>query len=181
MYVLHYDCFKFVDRLKLTFRDRSIVQNPISKKLFEIMSSKEDNFMCGSRFNISNRFTKSGRTSWSPHMFMKTHIDIIEDFHPNVINHLKEIANHHNFLLFEDKKFGDIGKTVQLQYSKCIFQISSWPNLVTAHSLLGKGVLEGIKAGDGLKERGVFSKLQIDQLGLKSTNKLWTACEKRIN
>jgi uridine monophosphate synthetase len=107
-----------------------------------------------------------------PHIcLLKTHIDIIEDFHPNVINHLKEIANHHNFLLFEDKKFRDIGKTVQLQYSKSIFQISSWANLVTAHPLLGKGILEGIKAGDGLKERGVFPKLQIDQLRLKSTYK----------
>jgi hypothetical protein len=67
------------------------------------------------------------------------------------------------------------------QYSKSIFQISSWANLVTADSLLRKGVLEGIKAGGGLKERGVFPKLQIDQLTLKSTKKLWAAYEKRIN
>jgi uridine monophosphate synthetase len=38
MYVLHYYCFKFVDRFKLTFSDRSkFVHNPISKKLFEII------------------------------------------------------------------------------------------------------------------------------------------------
>lgn len=63
----------------------------------------------------------------------KTHIDIVEDFTPNLIKSFKEIAERHNFVLFEDRKFADIGKTVELQYSKGLYQISSWASLVTVH------------------------------------------------
>jgi uridine monophosphate synthetase len=168
------------DRLKLGFSARAkFVQNPISKKLFEIMSTKKTTLCVAADITSATDLLNLAEQV-GPHIcLMKTHIDIVEDFHPNVINHLKEIANRHNFFLFEDKKFGDIGKTVQLQYSKSIFQISSWANLVTAHSLLGKGVLEGIKAGDGLKERGVFllaetssAESLIDQNYVQSTIKL---------
>lgn len=92
-----------------------------------------------------------------PHICaLKTHIDTIEDFHPNLIRPLQEIAKKHNFLLFEDRKFSDIGKTVEFQYSKGVYKISSWATLVTAHSLMGKGVLDAINACDGLNKRGVF-------------------------
>lgn len=92
-----------------------------------------------------------------PHIcLLKTHIDIIEDFHPNFIKHLKSIAEKHNFILFEDRKFADIGKTVQLQYSKGVFKTSSWAKAVTAHSLMGKGVLDALKQSEGLSDRGIF-------------------------
>jgi hypothetical protein len=38
-------------------------------------------------------------------------------------------------------------------YRKSIYQISSWANLVTAHFLLGKDVLEDFKAGEAKRER----------------------------
>lgn len=92
-----------------------------------------------------------------PHIcLLKTHIDLIDDFHPNFIGHLKSIAERHDFLLFEDRKFADIGKTVELQYSKGPFKISSWAPIVTVHSVFGKGALDGIKTADGLEARGVF-------------------------
>lgn len=91
-----------------------------------------------------------------PHIcLLKTHIDILEDFHPNFIKHLKSIAEKYNFILFEDRKFADIGKTVQLQYSKGTYKISSWASLVTAHSLMGNGILDAITESEGI-ERGIF-------------------------
>lgn len=92
-----------------------------------------------------------------PHIcLLKTHIDILEDFHPNLIKHLKEVAERHNFILFEDRKFADIGKTVEFQYSKSLYHISSWAEVITAHSLFGNGVLDAIKQSEGSPERGVF-------------------------
>lgn len=92
-----------------------------------------------------------------PHIcLLKTHIDIIDDFHINLIEPLKEIAEKHNFLLFEDRKFSDIGKTVEYQYSQGLYKISSWAHLVTVHSLMGRGVLDAVKGSEGLQSRGVF-------------------------
>lgn len=75
-----------------------------------------------------------------PHIcLLKTHVDIIEDFNDNLVKCLQAIATSHNFMLFEDRKFADIGKTVEYQYTKGIYAISSWANVVTAHSVTGKG------------------------------------------
>ncbi len=39
----------------------------------------------------------------------KTHADIIDDFSERTIKGLQEISRRKNFLLFEDRKLGDIG------------------------------------------------------------------------
>jgi uridine monophosphate synthetase len=40
---------------------------------------------------------------------LKTHADIVDDFGEKTIKQLKEIAKRKHFLIFEDRKFGDIG------------------------------------------------------------------------
>jgi len=40
---------------------------------------------------------------------LKTHADIIDDFSQTTIKRLNEVSRRKNFLLFEDRKFGDIG------------------------------------------------------------------------
>ena len=39
----------------------------------------------------------------------QTHVDIIEDFEPSLIERLQELSVNHDFLIFEDRKFADIG------------------------------------------------------------------------
>lgn len=41
---------------------------------------------------------------------MKTHVDIIEEFDQALIKRLQELSLQHDFLIFEDRKFADIGK-----------------------------------------------------------------------
>lgn len=40
----------------------------------------------------------------------QTHIDILEDFDYSLINQLEELSKKHDFVIFEDRKFADIGQ-----------------------------------------------------------------------
>lgn len=133
-----------------------LTKSIVGAKLMNIMLTKQTNLCIAVDVTDSTTLLNLAEQVGPYICILKTHIDILEDFHSNLIKPLKEIAERHNFLLLEDRKFSDIGKTVQYQYSKGMFQISSWANLVTVHSLMGKGVLDAIKASDGMNERGVF-------------------------
>lgn len=143
--------------MRLPYEQRAIyTQNAIAAKIFKIISTKKTNLCVAVDVTVAADLLNIAEAV-GPHIcLLKTHIDILEDFHESLIAHLKEIASRHNFILFEDRKFADIGKTVELQYSGGLYKISSWAQLVTAHSVFGKGVLDAIKQSEGCSERGVF-------------------------
>lgn len=45
----------------------------------------------------------------------QTHVDVIEDFDSSVIDRLRELSGKHDFQIFEDRKFADIGILAVLQ------------------------------------------------------------------
>ena len=59
----------------------------------------------------------------------KLHTDIIENFDDSIKSKLIELANLHNFLLMEDRKFSDISIIVEKQWNK----FRGWIDLVTVH------------------------------------------------
>lgn len=75
---------------------------------------------------------------------IKTHIDILSDFGPATVDGLKALAEKHNFLIFEDRKFIDIGNTVQKQYHGGTLRISEWAHIINCSVLPGEGIVEAL-------------------------------------
>ena len=79
-----------------------------------------------------------------PIAVFKTHIDIVSDFSEKTVQGLKDLSKQHNFMIFEDRKFVDIGNTVQKQYHGGTLRISEWAHLVNASVLAGDGIIEAL-------------------------------------
>lgn len=65
---------------------------------------------------------------------------------------MTELAQRHDFLIFEDRKFIDIGNTVQKQYKGGVLKIHDWAHIINASVLAGPSIIqaleETIKSGD---------------------------------
>lgn len=57
---------------------------------------------------------------------------------------LASLARHHRFLIFEDRKFADIGFTVQQQYTAGDYRICDWAHIVNAHVLPGPDMIRAL-------------------------------------
>jgi len=76
---------------------------------------------------------------------LKTHVDLIEGFNAEDWSKVVDAAKSHGMMVFEDRKFADIGKVAKSQM-KGIFGINSWADVVTSHSVSGPDVVDGIAA-----------------------------------
>ena len=74
---------------------------------------------------------------------LKTHVDVVEDFNLEDWGAVVDAARSKGMLLFEDRKFADIGSVAKAQMGG-LYDIRAWSDLVTSHSLSGPDVMDGI-------------------------------------
>lgn len=121
----------------------TLTSNALTKKLLELIDRKCSNLALSADVSTSSELLDLA-DSLGPHIcLLKTHIDILQDYKPEVGEKLKEIAQRHSFMIMEDRKFADIGNTVKLQYQRHLS--SGWAELVTCHALPGPGVIRGLQ------------------------------------
>lgn len=72
---------------------------------------------------------------------LKTHYDLVSgwDYRPDEGTgaHLAQLARKHGFLIFEDRKYCDIGSTVQMQYVSGTARVIEWAHIVNANISAG--------------------------------------------
>lgn len=141
---------------RLSFKDRAdYALHPLTKRLFNLMHEKKTNLSVAADVTRSGDLIELANTLGPYICVLKTHIDILDDFTADTAAKLREAAEKHRFLIFEDRKFADIGNTVLQQYQGGVYRISEWSHLTNAHTLPGPGIIEGLqkvgeKKGNGL-------------------------------
>ena len=114
-----------------------------------------------------------------PHIAaLKTHVDLVDDWTAEGWAALCELAKQHDLLIFEDRKFADIGPISRGQMAG-VYDIRSWANVVTAHGISGPDIVDGLCAGwnDVGREGGVLLLAQMSSrgnlFGWKGTQMPW--------
>lgn len=154
----------------LSFQKRAeLCTHPVAKKLFTCMAEKKTNLV------VSVDLTSASEIydiieKVSPFVCaVKTHVDIIKDFSQDFATKLKQLSEKHNFVIFEDRKFSDIGSTVKNQYAEGVYHICEWAHLVNAHPIPGPGVIEGLKEVGLAKNRACLLVAEMSSAGTLAT------------
>ncbi|MHA7840281.1 MAG: orotidine-5'-phosphate decarboxylase [Gammaproteobacteria bacterium] len=150
----------------LTYQERgSLAKHPLAQDLLWLMEEKQSNVALSVDVTKGEHLLALAK-QLGPHLcVLKTHIDIVEDFTPALTDELTALAQKHEFIIFEDRKFADIGNTVKHQYEGGIYRIADWAAITNAHLVPGPGIIEGLRHVGLEKKRGLLLLAEMSSQG----------------
>jgi orotidine 5'-phosphate decarboxylase subfamily 1 len=155
----------------LTYLQRSqLCSHTVSKQLLALMEQKKTNLCFNPDVKTAAHLLALADDA-GPHICMlKTHVNILEDFDPTFATRLQKLAQQHQFFIFEDHKFSDIGAVVAEQYQGGLYKIVSWAHITNAHSIAGPGIIEGLKKVGLSQERALLMLAEMSSEGNLATD-----------
>ncbi|KKA30894.1 hypothetical protein TD95_004082 [Thielaviopsis punctulata] len=148
--------------LKATYADRAEnAKHPLMAYLFRLMDLKASNLCLSADVSTARDLLSLADRIGPSIVVLKTHHDIISgwDYSPNTGTGAKlaSLARKHGFLIFEDRKFGDIGNTVQLQYTAGAARIIEWAHIVNVNMVPGKASVAALtEAANKWRDRNPY-------------------------
>ena len=114
----------------------------MSMRILECILSKKSNLCVAIDVSTADSLISLAKKLGPYVCCIKTHVDAISDWSCSRAEELAYVAKEEDFLLFEDRKFADIGNTVAMQYANIV----DWADIVTVHGLPGKGLIDGLRS-----------------------------------
>jgi len=95
----------------LSFRERAQLPDTpaLAAYLLHLIAIKKSNLCVSADVSTSSQLLKLADETGDSICILKTHADIVDDWSERTVRKLREIAKKKKFLVFEDRKFGDIG------------------------------------------------------------------------
>ncbi|GAA5870261.1 hypothetical protein JCM3774_004626 [Rhodotorula dairenensis] len=155
---------------KRTYADRAASHPiPVAQQLLAVCDRKQTNLCVSVDVTSKASLLRIADAAGPYCCCIKTHIDIVEDFDRDLVEQLQALADKHDFLIWEDRKFADIGNTVRLQYSSGIYKIASWAHITNAHLVPGEGILTGLASVGEPLGRGLLLLAEMSAKGNLAT------------
>ncbi|PNS17402.1 Orotidine 5'-phosphate decarboxylase [Sphaceloma murrayae] len=129
-----------------TYQERASIPgtSPLAAYFLKLIAAKRSNLCVSADVTSSRELLQLAEEVGDQICLLKTHADIIQDFGHKTAQDLQAVAKRKGFLIFEDRKFGDIGNTVQMQYTAGPLQIARWANIVNAHIFPGPAIVTAL-------------------------------------
>ncbi|KAL2916524.1 orotidine 5'-phosphate decarboxylase [Polyrhizophydium stewartii] len=143
--------------------------NAAAVRLLRLMDAKKTNLSVAADVTTKKELLHLADALGPYICVFKTHIDIVTDFDQDLVDQLEKLAEKHSFLIFEDRKFADIGNTVKLQYSAGVYRIASWSHITNAHPLPGEGIVKGLAEVGMPLSRGLLLLAEMSSQGSLAT------------
>src|SRR3990167_5593708 len=143
--------------LTISYKERAdYCLSNLARRLFKLLDDKKTNLALSIDVTSSDQLLTLAQQLGPEICVLKTHIDILDDYTKETSHELQKLAREHHFILFEDRKFADIGHTVKHQYQGGIYHIAEWADIINAHSLPGPFLIQGLAEIGRKKNRGLL-------------------------
>jgi uridine monophosphate synthetase len=142
-------------------------QSTMAKRIFVLMAEKQTNLAVAADVTDEKQLLALADAIGPEICVLKTHADIVEGWTESTGRKLRELADQHKFLIFEDRKFADIGNTVAHQCNGGVHKISQWADIINAHSVPGPGIISGLSkaCSESGRELGLLLLAQMSSEG----------------